>query len=167
MSTDLGATHQMLEDISLMTTLPNMEVFSPIDALETQKITTVLSRSPHSAYLRLVRPTTPIILDSKSSFTIGKSQILKIGHDITIIGHGPILGQALTAQSFLELQKPNISLEIINCSSIKPLDINTILKSIKKTGRLICIEDHQKIGGLGQIVASQILSSKYHPNLFI
>ncbi|MFA5750097.1 MAG: transketolase C-terminal domain-containing protein [Candidatus Shapirobacteria bacterium] len=163
MSTDLGATHQMLEDISLMASLPNMEVFSPIDAIETKKITTVLSRSPKPAYLRLVRPSTPIIFDKKFGFTIGKSQILKKGQDITIIGHGPILNQAFEAQSLFLLQKPNISLEIINCSSIKPLDFDTILKSIKKTGRLICLEDHQKNGGLGQIVASKILSSKYHP----
>jgi transketolase len=163
MSTDLGATHQSLEDISLMSTLPNMEVFSPIDALETKKIITVLSRSPTPAYVRLVRPSTPVFTDSKSSFTIGKSQILKKGQDITIIGHGPILGQAFEAQTLLELQKPNISLEIINCSSIKPLDFDTIIKSIKKTGRLICLEDHQKIGGLGQIVAARILSSKYRP----
>jgi len=163
MSTDLGATHQSLEDISLMSSLPNMEVFSPIDALETKKIVTVLSHSPNPAYIRLVRPSTPIFTDNKSSFTIGLSQILKKGQDVTIIGHGPILGQAFEAQTLLQLQKPNISLEIINCSSIKPLDFNTILKSVKKTGRLICLEDHQKNGGLGQMVASFILSSQYHP----
>ena len=163
MSTDLGATHQMLEDIALMTSLPNMEVFSPLDALETKKIVTVLSRSSRPAYIRLVRPTTPIISDKNSSFTIGKSQILKKGHDITIIGHGPILSQAFEAQQLLSLQKPNISLEIINCSSIKPLDTDAIFKSIKKTNRLICLEDHQKIGGLGQIIASKILSSNHRP----
>jgi transketolase len=163
MSTDLGATHQSLEDISLMSALPNMDVFSPIDAVETKKIVTVLVRSPRPSYLRLVRPSTPIIFDKKFGFTIGKSLVLKKGQDITIIGHGPILNEAFEVQSFLQLQKPNISLEIINCSSVKPFDFEVITKSIKKTGRLICLEDHQKIGGLGQIVASRILSSKYHP----
>jgi len=163
MSTDLGATHQMLEDIALMSSLPNMEVFSPIDALETKKIVTVLSRSPRPAYIRLVRPTTPFISDKNYSFTIGKSQILKKGNDITIIGHGPILNQAFEVQQLLSLQKPNISLEIINCSSIKPLDTDTIFKSIKKTNRLICLEDHQKIGGLGQIIATNLLLSKHRP----
>jgi len=163
MTGDLGATHQMLEDIAIMSSLSNMEVFSPIDAVETQKITTILSRSRRPAYLRLVRQSTPILYDKKMSFTIGKSQILKKGKDITIIGHGPILNEAFEVQSQLLLQKPNISLEIINCSSIKPLDFETIFKSIKKTGRLICLEDHQKNGGLGQMVASQILASKFHP----
>jgi len=163
MTAELGATHQMLEDISLMSTLPNMEVFAPLDAVETQKITSVLAKSRRPAYLRLVRPSTPILYNPKIPFTIGKSQILKKGKDITIIGYGPILSQAFEVQSILENQKPNISLEIINCSSIKPLDSSTILKSVKKTKRLICLEDHQQNGGLGQMVASQILVSKLHP----
>ncbi len=163
MTTDLGATHQVLEDIALMSALPNMEVFAPLDAAEAQKITTVLARSRRPAYLRLVRPDTPVINNSKTPFTIGKSQIIKKGKDITVIGYGPILHQALLAQEQLLLSKPNISLEIINCSSIKPLDFNTITKSLKKTGRLICLEDHQQNGGLGSIVAHQILNSKLRP----
>ena len=163
MTAELGATHQILEDVALMSTLPNMDVVAPLDALETQKITSVLSKSRRPAYLRLVRPSTPVINDSKVAFTIGKSSILKKGKDITIIGYGPILSQTFEAQSILQTQKPNISLEIINCSSIKPVDFSTILKSVKKTTRLICLEDHQQNGGLGQIVASLFLSSKIHP----
>ncbi len=151
MSTDLGATHQMLEDLSLMRSLPNMEVFSPLDALETEKIIKAIAFSKKPAYIRLVRPETPIVFDKKLSFTIGKSHILKKGTDITVIGYGPILISALKIE--------NWSLEIINCSSIKPLDTSTILKSVKKTGRLICLEDHQKNGGLGEAVASLILSN--------
>jgi transketolase len=165
MSADLGATHQMLEDISLMRTLPNLDVFAPIDSLETEKMINVLVHSPKSAYLRLVRPTTPNLSDSKTGFTIGKSHLLKTGKDITIIGYGPILEEALKAQAILNvgaycntpLQK-NISLEIINCSSVKPLDTVTILKSLKKTGRLICLEDHQISGSLGEAVAHLVLS---------
>ncbi len=163
MTAELGATHQSLEDIALMTPLPNMEVFAPLDSTETKKITAVLSKSRHPAYLRLVRPSTPVINSLKNSFTIGKSTIIKKGKDITVIGYGPILSQALEAQSILQNQKPSISLEIINCSSIKPLDFSTILKSVKKTKKLICLEDHQKNGGLGQIVASLFLSSKIKP----
>jgi transketolase len=160
---ELGATHQMLEDVALMSSLPNMEVFAPIDAIETQKITTVLTKSRTPAYLRLVRPSTPVIYNSKNSFTIGKSSVLKKGKDITIIGYGPILNQAFDVQSLLQNQKPNISLEIINCSSVKPFDFHTILKSVTKTRRLICLEDHQQNGGLGQMVASKLLASKFHP----
>jgi transketolase len=165
LSTNLGATHQMLEDISLMRSLPNMEVFSPLDALETEKIVKVLTFSKKPAYLRLVRPQTKNLFNSKFNFTIGKSHLLKSGKDITIIGHGPILKEAFQAQDKLKLNSKykKISLEIINCSSIKPLDTVTILKSVKKTKRLICLEDHQKNGGLGEAVASLILSNNISP----
>jgi len=156
LSTDLGATHQMLEDLSLMRSLPNMEVFSPIDSIETEKIIKTISFSKKPAYIRLVRPTTPNLFNPKFDFTIGKSHVLKSGKDITIIGHGPILEEAFQVQSSIP---KNISLEIINCSSIKPLDTATFLKSVKKTGRLICLEDHQKNSGLGEAVASLILSN--------
>jgi transketolase len=140
-----------------------MEVFAPLDAFETHKITSILVKSRRPAYLRLVRPSTPVLSNSKMGFTIGKSTILKKGKDVTIIGYGPILSQAFEVQSILQNQKPNISLEIINCSSIKPLDYLTIYKSVKKTKRLICLEDHQKNGGLGQLISSYFLSSKIKP----
>ena len=165
MSTDLGATHQMLEDIALMRALPNMEVFSPLDPLETAKIVKALTYSHQPAYLRLVRSNTPNLSNSQLSFTIGKSHLLKTGRDLTIVGHGPILEQALQVQAKLHLdrQYQKISLEIINCSSIKPLDTATILKSVKKTGRLICLEDHQQSGGLGEAIASLVLQHHLSP----
>ncbi|MBU4209946.1 transketolase family protein [Patescibacteria group bacterium] len=155
-----GATHQMLEDIALVRVLPNMEVFSPCDAIETKKIISVVANSKTPAYVRLVRPDTPLFFDKKLSFTIGKSHVLKKGKDITILGHGPILHSAFQIhnQSLAKL-----SLEIINCSSIKPLDSKTILKSVKKTGRLIVIEDHQKIGGLGEAIAHLLLENNLSP----
>ena len=166
MSTNLGATHQMLEDIALMRSLPNMEVFSPLDALETAKIIKSITISKKPAYVRLVRPATSNLFDSKLNFTIGKSHILQPGKDITIVGHGPILEEAFQVQAKLDVRAwrdtpllKKISLEIINCSSIKPLDTTTILKSVKKTGRLICLEDHQKNGGLGESVAALILEN--------
>ena len=161
LSTDLGATHQMLEDLSLMRSLPNMEVFSPLDALETAKIIKAITFSKKPAYVRLVRPSTPNFFSPKFDFTIGKSHVLKSGKDITIIGHGPILEEAFQVQAKLNLDSKfkKISPEIINCSSIKPLDTTTILKSVKKTGRLICLEDHQQNGGLGEAIASLILSN--------
>lgn len=153
MSGDLGATHQILEDVALMRTLPNIEVFAPVDAVEMTKMLSVVTHSPHPAYIRLPRVSTPLVYSPKLSFTIGKSQILSPGKDITVLGYGPILTQ-LFAEDFKKY-----SLEIINCSSIKPLDSETILKSVKKTGRCLVIEDHQKNGGLGDAVANLILSS--------
>lgn len=160
LSGDLGATHQMLEDVSLMRSLPNMEVFAPLDALETEKIIKTAAYSKKPAYIRLVRPSTPDLFDPKLNFTIGKSHVLQAGKDVTIISYGPILNQAFQVQAKLNLDDKykKISLEIINCSSIKPLDVNTILKSAKKTKRVICLEDHQKNGGLGEAIASLILS---------
>ena len=151
MSADLGATHQMLEDVALMRALPGMEVFAPLDALETRKIVTTAAFSPSPSYIRLVRPETPVFPVSQPKFTIGKSLVLKPGRDVTVLGYGPVLFQALAINDF--------SLEVINCSSLKPLDSDTILKSLKKTGRCLVLEDHQKVGGLGEAVAALILSS--------
>jgi transketolase len=151
LSTDLGATHQMLEDVALMRSLPNMQVFAPLDATETEKIIAVASQSHLPAYIRLVRPATPFVYDSKIPFTIGKSHVLKKGSDLTVLGYGPILFQVLDLNHF--------NLEIINCSSIKPLDAETIIRSLNKTGRCLVLEDHQKNGGLGEAIAALILSS--------
>ncbi|HWS49163.1 MAG TPA: transketolase C-terminal domain-containing protein [Candidatus Methanoperedens sp.] len=153
MSGDLGATHQMLEDIALMRSMPNMEVFCPVDAFEMIKMLPAITHSPHPAYLRLPRPSSPVVFSQKLPFTIGKSNHLKSGTDITVLGYGPILTQ-LFSDDFKKY-----SLDIINCSSIKPLDSELILKSIKKTGRCLVIEDHQKNGGLGDAVSNLILSS--------
>lgn len=151
LTTDLGASHQMLEDIALMRVLPNMQVFSPIDANEIRKIITTVSQSPLPAYVRLVRASTPVVSHHPGPFVIGRSQILRAGRDVTILGHGPILTTTLNLPT-------SHSLEVINCSSIKPLDIDTIIKSVTKTGRVLCLEDHQKNGGLGEAAASLILS---------
>lgn len=152
MTGELGGTHQMLEDVALMRSLPNMEVFSPIDAVETAKIITTIASSPRPSYVRLVRPSTPVVFDPKLSFAIGKSHVLKSGSDVTILGHGPILTQCFEIK--------NLRLEIINCSSIKPLDETTIINSVSKTGRCLVIEDHQQIGGLGEAVAHLLLANK-------
>jgi transketolase len=93
MSGDLGATHQMLEDVALMRSLPNMEVFAPIDAVEMVKMLPVVAHSPHPAYIRLPRVSTPVVFPQKFSFTIGKSHLLTTGKDVTVLGHGPILTQ--------------------------------------------------------------------------
>lgn len=153
MSGDLGATHQILEDIALMRPLPGLDVFAPLDALEMKKMLPVIAHSPGPAYLRLVRPPTPLVYPPRLSFTIGKSQLIKSGNDITVLGYGPILTQ-LFSEDFNKY-----SLDIINCSSLKPLDSETLLKSVKKTGRCLVIEDHQKNGGLGDAVANLILTS--------
>ncbi len=160
-SGDQGATHQMLEDIALMTSLPNIQVFAPIDSVEIEKMLPTLVATPSPAYIRLVRGTTPDYLSPKYSFTIGKSHVLQVGSKLTILGYGPILGQALNLLDINPMWDG--LLEVINVSSIKPLDTATILKSVSKTTRVVVIEDHQKIGGLGQILASLFLENSLHP----
>lgn len=150
-SGDLGATHQMLEDIALARVLPGLQVFAPLDSIETKKIITTVSQSHLPCYIRLVRPQSEKFFDPKKSFTIGKSYLLTTGKDITVLGFGPLL------TTVLNLNIKN--LEIINCSSIKPLDEDTILKSLKKTGRCLVVEDHQKIGGLGEAISHLISTS--------
>ena len=163
MSGSLGSTHQMLEDIALTRCLPNMEVFSPSDSIETGKIISAISRTKKPSYVRLVRPDTPIFYPPRFGFTIGKSSLLSSGKDLTIIYHGPIGFEVINLINSKEFKAKKISIDLINCSSIKPLDIKTILRSIKKTKKLIIIEDHQKIGGLGEAISALVLENGLSP----
>ncbi len=149
-----GATHQMLEDIALMRVLPNMTVVVPADSIEAKKATIALAKNTSPAYLRLAREKTAVITTDSSPFEIGKAQILQNGKDLTIIACGPLLYEALKAAN--ELTKSNISVEVINCSTIKPLDTKTIVTSAKKTRRVITLEEAQVVGGLGGAVAETI-----------
>jgi len=159
MSGSLGATHQMLEDIALTRCLPNMEIFSPADSVETSKIVSAVTRTRKPCYIRLVRPDTPIFFPARLSFTIGKSQILATGKDTTIIFHGPIGYQVIDLINSGWTKANQVSIDLINASSIKPLDQKTIIRSAKKTKAVIVLEDHQKIGGLGEAIASLLLGN--------
>jgi len=153
MSGDLGATHQMLEDVAIMRSMPNMEVLVPVDSEETKKIVRIAAISRKPTYIRLVRESSEII-SKNNSFVIGKAGILKEGEEATIIGYGPILAEAVIAA-----QASNKNIEVINCSSIKPIDEKTIIKSAEKTKKVIVVEDHQKQGGLGELVAGILMEN--------
>lgn len=153
-----GASHQALEDIAIMRTLPEMTVIQPADFIEAKKAAIAISQIKGPVYLRLTRQNSPQITSMQSRFVIGQANILKPGTDITIIGCGPILYEAILASQ--ELKKQNINPEIINCHTIKPLDKKTILKSVQKTKHVVTIEDHQAAGGLGSAVA-EFLSQEY------
>ncbi|HUW22305.1 MAG TPA: transketolase C-terminal domain-containing protein [Candidatus Bathyarchaeia archaeon] len=144
-----GISHQALEDIALMRTLPEMTVIVPADSLEAEAATLAAAKINSPVYLRLTRPETPIL--TQGQFEIGKAQILRQGTDLTIIGCGPILFEALKAAEILG--KKGISVEVINCSTIKPIDQATVITSARKTGRVLTIEDHSIFGGLGSAVA--------------
>ncbi len=153
-----GATHQMLEDIALMRILPNMTVVVPADSIEARKATEALAKTTTPAYIRLAREKTAVFTTTKTPFEIGKAQVLIEGCDITIIACGPLVYEAMKAAKVLD--ESNISVEVINCATIKPLDTSTIIASVKKTGRAITIEEAQVAGGLGGAV-TEALSVEY------
>jgi transketolase len=153
-----GATHQMLEDIALMRVLPNMVVIVPGDSLEAEKATIALATDTRPAYLRLAREATPIITTADTPFEIGKAYIFAPGSDITIVSTGTMTYQALDAAHRLFTQ--GIDAEVIHVPTIKPLDAVTILKSVKKTGKVITVEEAQINGGLGGAIA-ELLGEEY------
>jgi len=151
-----GATHQMLEDIALMRVLPNMVVVVPCDANEARKATLALAKTKTPAYLRLARDKTAVVTTEQSPFEIGRANVLCEGSDLTIVACGPLVYEALLAAKKL---LPKYSIEVINCHTVKPLDDKTILKSVKKTGCVLSVEEAQSAGGLGGAIA-ELLSDK-------
>ncbi|MDG1710079.1 MAG: transketolase family protein [Schleiferiaceae bacterium] len=150
-----GATHQILEDIGLMKMLPGMTVISTCDYNETKAATIAISNHSGPVYLRFGRPKVPNFTSPEKPFLIGKADILTEGDDVTIIANGHLVWEAL--QAYNSLKEIGIRAEVINFSTIKPLDIKTLLKSAKKTGRVVTAEEHQRNGGLGDSI-SQALS---------
>lgn len=149
-----GASHQIIEDIALMSVIPCMQVFVPADATETKLMIEALLQDDNPAYIRLGRQAVPNIFDDNYKFEIGKAQVVREGTDITIVAYGIMVAEALEASE--ELAKQNISAEVINLSTIKPLDEKTILDSIAKTGKVIVAEEHNYIGGVNQQIAGLI-----------
>jgi transketolase len=152
-----GATHQMLEDIALMRVLPNMVVIVPCDSVEAEKATLAMAGDKRPNYLRLAREATPVFTTDKTSFEIGKANVFIEGSDITIIATGTMTYQALIAAE--ALIKDGIKAEVIHVATIKPLDAETILKSVNKTKAVVTAEEGQMIGGLGGAVA-ELLSEE-------
>ena len=146
-----GATHQMLEDIALMRVLPKMVVIVPGDSLEAERATMAMAKDPRPNYLRLAREATPIITTADTPFEIGKAYVYEKGNDVTIIATGTMTYQALIAAE--KLFKDGIDAEVIHVPTIKPLDSETILKSVRKTGAVVTVEEAQIAGGLGGAIA--------------
>lgn len=153
-----GATHQALEDVAIMRAIPNMVIVEPVDGLETEEIVKFAVNYNGPIYLRIGRDTMSSIVSSDYKFQLGKSVIIKDGSDITIISCGAIFDEVLSAALLLE--KEGIRARIINMSSIKPIDEEAIIKAAHETGKIVTIENHNIIGGLGSAVA-EVLSEKY------
>jgi len=157
-----GATHQMLEDLSLMRVLPNMKVFCPSDDAQTKWIIKEISKIEGPCYVRLCRLATPKIYNDNEKFEIGKMIQLGDGTSATIFATGVTVSEALKAQKVLK--ENGIDIRVIDVHTIKPLDEDMILKCAKETERLISIEDHSVLGGLGSSIA-EVLTEKYPTTL--
>ena len=157
-----GATHQMIEDISLMRTLPNMTVISTSDDIETKWAVKEISKINGPVYLRLARLKTPIIYDENQKFEIGKAIQIGKGTDATIFATGVTVAEAIKAQEILK--EKGIDVRVIDMHTIKPIDKDIIIKSAKETKKLISIEDHNIIGGLGSAI-SEVLTEEYPTKL--
>lgn len=157
-----GGSHQALEDIALTRVLPNMTVISPCDAIEAKKATIACAKTKDPTYIRLARDNTPIITTEETPFEIGKASIIfspDIGlAKVGIIATGPTLYQALMAAK--KLEQKGVKIKVLNLSTIKPLDKESVISLAKETKVIVTCEDHQVIGGMGSAV-SECLSENY------
>ncbi|MBU5292852.1 transketolase family protein [Anaerosalibacter bizertensis] len=156
-----GATHQSVEDLSLMRSVPNMTVLCPADAVEAKKSVIKASQYEGPVYIRLGRSKVPVIFNEDYDFEIGKGVEIKAGKDITIIATGVMVSKALEASEVLE--KEGISARVINMSTIKPIDEDIIIKAAKETKKIVTVEEHNIIGGLGSAVAEVVVENNPVP----
>ena len=153
-----GATHQCNEDIALMRTIPGMTIINPSDDVEARAAVKAAYEMEGPVYLRFGRLAVPVINDRDDyKFEIGKGVVLKEGTDLTLIATGLEVAEALAAAEKLEAD--GISVEVINMHTIKPLDVDLVVRSAAKTGKVVTVEEHSIIGGLGSAVA-EVLAEK-------
>lgn len=154
-----GATHQILEDIGMMKMLPNMTVVVPADYEQTRQATLAVAKHHGPVYLRFGRPKVPVFIQPEAPFELGKIQRIISGADITIAACGHLVWESV--QAALELAEAGIHAEVLNVHTIKPLDVNALVASAKKTGAVLVAEEHQRLGGLGSSVAQALAA--HHP----
>lgn len=163
-----GATHQALEDIAIMRTIPNMQVYVPCDAVEARLITEYVATTKHPSYVRLTREKTPLMLLDDHSWNNGKAYIMHMpkqkhggtfAHSVGVIACGPIIYEALKAAK--DLEKENIGVTVVNMPQIKPLDTPFLLRFAKDVRAIVTVEEHQMAGGLGSAIAEFL--AEHHP----
>jgi len=154
-----GASHQAIEDIALMRSVPNMVVISPADAIETREAVKWAANYSGPVYLRLGRLAMPNVMPDNYKFNIGKGVTLKDGNDVAIIAAGLMVAKAIEAAE--ELEKEGIKARVINIASIKPIDKDIIIKAAKETKGIVTAEEHNVFGGFGSAVAE--VTAQYQP----
>jgi transketolase len=147
-----GASHQTLEDVALMRTIPNMRIVVPADPLEARNATFAVAEAKGPYYLRMGRVDCPLVTEPEATFKIGKASVLRDGADITLMSMGVMAGPCLEAAECL--QQKGISARVVNMSTIKPLDEEMVLRCAKETGFIVTAEEHNVLSGLGSAVAS-------------
>ncbi len=160
-----GATHQIMEDIGLMKMLPGMVVINPCDYNQTKAAAIAAAGHVGPVYLRFGRPSVPNFTDENARFEIGKAIMLNEGTDVTVIATGHLVWEAV--QAVQSLEKEGISVELINIHTIKPLDSDAVISSARKTGAVVCAEEHLIAGGLGESVASLLARTNPVPMEFV
>lgn len=156
-----GASHQAIEDLALMRSIPNMKVFSPCDEKETEEIIKYVANCDGPCYVRLGRLAVDSVNSSNYKFEFGKGLTLREGNDCTIITTGSMVQVSLEAQQ--KLKAEGINVRVINLHTIKPIDTEIILKAAKETGKIVTVEEHNVVGGLGSAVSEVICEN--HPSL--
>ena len=146
-----GTTHHAIEDVGILRTLPQMNIICPADPAETEKAVHASMNLTTPLYIRLARNNEPVLTAGNDKFIFGKAFTMRQGGDITVIGYGPILKNVFDAAEILE--KENIDVRIVNMHTVKPIDREAILKCAEETGKIITVEEHNIIGGLGSAVA--------------
>ncbi len=154
-----GATHQILEDIGMMSMLPNMTVINPCDFNQTKAATIAIAAHHGPVYLRFGRPKVATFTAPDQKFEIGKAWHIHSGNHVSIFATGHMVWKAVEAAKALEAE--GITVDLINIHTIKPLDVEAVVNSAKKTGAVVTAEEHQITGGLGSIIAQTL--AKYHP----
>ena len=154
-----GGSHQSVEDVALMRAIPGMVVLSPADAVETEKMVFAAAEYEGPVYVRLGRLNIPVLFDENYKFEIGKAATLREGNDVAILATGLMVSEALEAAKLLE--EKGIKARVVNVSTIKPLDTETVLKAAKECKFIVTSEEHSVIGGLGSAVSEYL--SEVHP----
>jgi transketolase len=160
-----GATHQTMEDIALMRALPGMVVINPCDYNQTKAATLAAAEYDGPVYLRFGRPSVPNFTEEDQKFEIGKAICFNEGTDVTIFATGHLVWESINAAEMLEAE--GISAEVINIATLKPLDVEAVVASAKKTGAVVCAEEHNMCGGLGELIAGVLASNAPTPVEYI
>lgn len=160
-----GGSHQAVEDIAIMRALPNMQVLVPADGVETAKMVNYLAAYDGPAYLRLGRSPQPVLFNDDYTFTVGKAPILRKGRDVALLACGMMVGEAITAANALAVM--GVEAAVVNMSSLKPIDEETIVAHARSCGALVTAEEHTVIGGLGSAVCEVLAQTTPCPVEFV